>query len=283
MKKFFLLLFGFSLGITLFAQGPLTVKLWETNPNGTDSEKVKIQYFLPAKGNGSSVIICPGGGYGALCASYEGTSVAKWLNRYGIAGIVLYYRTAPNRHPKPLNDAIRAMRFVRANAAQYGLDPNRIGIMGFSAGGHVASTLATHFDQGNTASSDPVERVSSRPNFQILIYPVITMGKKTHFGSRGNLLGNRPSPELIKLLSNELQVTSGTPPAFVCHSNKDRVVPVENSRMYVEALKKNSIPVTYLELDRGDHGLGCGIGREWDAWQTACLRWLRGNGYADPK
>lgn len=277
--KSWLILMGV-MAMTAFAAGTgkvFEMPLWQPGEGGANAEKVKVGFYLPEKPDGRAVVICPGGAYGGLCSSYEGRDMAKWLNERGIAGIVLYYRVSPNRHPAPLNDARRAMQLVRANAAQYGINPNKIGIMGFSAGGHLATTMATHFTAGDPAAKDPLERVSSRPDFQIAVYPVVSMLEHTHKGSQRNLLGNEPSPELLKELSNELQVTPQTPPAFVCHSVKDSAVRVINSRMYVEALRRNGVPVTYVELPKGAHGLGCGKGEDWQAWLDACHKWLQEN------
>jgi len=226
------------------------------------------------------VVICPGGGYGVLCSSYEGHGIAKWLNGYGITGVVLQYRISPYRHPAPLQDAQRAMRLTRLHAAEWGIDPTRIGIMGFSAGGHLASTLGTHYDAGKPNTGQAVERMSCRPDFMILIYPVITMGPQGHDGTRENLLGSNPSQADCELLSNELQVTPQTPPAFLAHSVKDSVVPVAHSRMFYEALQAKGVPAEYFELQSGEHGLGCGNSTEWEQWQTACVQWLKSQGLA---
>ena len=264
-----------------------TMVLWPDGAPGAKgtqpADKPAITVHLPApeKANGAAVVICPGGGYGALMMSYEGHDIATWLNEQGVAGIVLQYRIHPYQHPAPLTDAQRALRTVRAHAAEWKIDPKRIGIMGFSAGGHVASTLGTHYDAGNPKSDDPIERVDCRPDFMVLIYPVITMGPKTHSGSRQNLLGKDPSPELVDLLSNEKQVTAKTPPAFLAHSKLDRVVPVEDSQLFYDALKAHSVAAEFLELPTGDHGLGCGKGAEWTQWQTRCLEWLKKNKFMD--
>ena len=264
-----------------------TMLLWPSGAPGAkgdqSADKPALIIHLPAreKANGAAVVICPGGGYGALMMSYEGNDIATWLNDQGVAGIVLQYRIAPYQHPAPLLDAQRALRTVRARAAEWKIDPKRIGIMGFSAGGHVASTLGTHFDAGNPKSDDPIERVGCRPDFMLLIYPVITMGPKTHAGSKQNLLGKDPSPELVESLSNEKQVTAQTPPAFLAHSKLDRVVSVENSQMFYDALKAHDCAAEFLELPTGDHGLGCGKGPEWTAWQAKCLEWLKKKRFMD--
>ncbi len=243
----------------------------------------KLEIFSPPKNNGVAVLVCPGGGYAKLCATYEGRGIAKWLNKHGYTAAVLYYHVKPDTYARPLQDAKRAMRYLRFNSGKYGIAFDQIGVMGFSAGGHLATTLATHFDYGDLQASDPLEKISCRPDFQIAIYPVITMGDRTHRGSLRNLLGKNPDPEKIKEFSNELQVSADTPPAFVCHSTQDTVVPVSNSRMYVEALKKNHIPCSYFELTSGNHGLGCGKGSEWQMWQEKCLQWLKSNILNDPR
>jgi acetyl esterase/lipase len=230
------------------------------------------------KANGAAVVICPGGGYGSLMMSYEGHDVARWLNGYGFVGVVLKYRVSPYRHPVEMLDGQRGMRLARSKARQLNVDPNRIGIMGFSAGGHLASTVGTHFDTGNPKAADPIDRVSCRPDFMVLVYPVITMGPQSHGGSRANLLGRSPSADLIELLSNEKQVTKQTPPTFLAHSKVDQAVPVANSRMFHDALKAHGVPAEFFELPTGAHGLGCGKGAEWEAWQAKCLEWFKARG-----
>ena len=251
----------------------------ETGSEPKDKPAITVHLAPADKANGAAVVICPGGGYGALMMSYEGHDIAKWLNEQGVAGIVLKYRIAPYRHPAPLLDVQRALRTVRANATEWKLDPQRIGVMGFSAGGHVASTISTHFDAGKADATDPIEKQSCRPNFSILVYPVISMGPKGHGGSRANLLGNAPTPELITLLSNETQVTKDTPPAFIVHSTTDKMVSVENSQLFYDALQAKGVPAEFLKLTRGDHGLGCGKGDVWAEWQTKASAWLNAQGY----
>ena len=257
------------------------IPLWKSGEGGANAEKASLRWFVPEKPNGTVVVICPGGGYGMLVKSNEGYDIAKWLNKYGVTGVVLSYRIAPNRHPLPLQDAARAMRTVRAEGKSRGVEPKKVGVMGFSAGGHLASTIATHFDDGDAKSEDPIEKMSSRPDFQVLIYPVITLTAKTEGGTKRNLLGNNPSQELIDLLSNEKQVTDKTPPAFVCHSAKDQMVPVDNSRMYVEALKEHKVPVEYLEFTEGGHGFTGSKLPLWKMWQDACAAWMFKQGYID--
>lgn len=226
------------------------------------------------KANGAAVVICPGGGYGGLVVGPEGHGIAQWLNQHGIAGIVLEYRLPSGRPFVPLLDAQRALRTVRARAKEWNVDPSRIGIIGFSAGGHLASTAGTHFDGGDPNAADPIDRVSCRPDFMILVYPVITMNEKTHGGSRANLLGRDPKSELLTLFSNEKQVTAQTPPAFLAHALNDTAVTPENSRAFYEALQSRQVAAEYLELPSGGHGLNGYQGPMWDAWQSKSLEWL---------
>jgi len=254
------------------------VSLWANHaPVGGgefQAEDATITVHRPAKPNGAAMVICPGGGYGGLVTGPEGHGIAAWLNAHGITGVVLQYRLPHGRAFVPLLDAQRAIRTTRAHAAEWGIDPKRIGIIGFSAGGHLASTAGTHFDAGDARSTDPVERVSCRPDFLILVYPVISMGEKGHAGSRKNLLGADPKPETVALFSNELQVTAQTPPAFLAHAADDKVVPSENSLMFSEAEKAHGVEAKYLELASGGHGLNGYKGPMWDAWQAQSLEWL---------
>ena len=260
---------------------PPSQLLWPDGAPGAqgtaDADKPSITVHLPppSTANGAAVVICPGGGYAELMMSYEGHDVARWLNQHGIAGIVLKYRVSPYHHPVEMLDAQRAMRLVRANAAAWKIDPQRIGMMGFSAGGHLASTVGTHFDQGNPQAADPLDRIACRPDFLVLIYPVISMEITGRSTSRNNLLGASPALELIALLSNEKHVTDQTPPTFLAHAKTDALVSVENSVLFYAALKAHNVPCEFLELPTGQHGLGAGKGKEWTAWQESCLRWLK--------
>ncbi len=239
-----------------------------------NSSNAFVTIYHPAKPNGAVVVICPGGGYGMLCLGPEGHDIAKWLNSHGITGIVLEYRLPNGNRFLPLLDAQRAIRMARNNAAAWNCDPKRIGIIGFSAGGHLASTAATHFDDGAPADPDPINRLSSRPDFAILIYPVISMGPKTHGGSKYNLLGGNPDNKIVELYSNEKQVTAKTPPSFLAHAKDDTLVVPENSQMFFDALQACKVPSKYLELPSGGHGLSGYRGPSWDAWQTQSLEWL---------
>jgi acetyl esterase/lipase len=233
-----------------------------------------ITVHRPEKGNGTAVVICPGGGYGTLVTGGEGHGIAQWLNRHGITGVVLEYRLPAGRAFVPLLDAQRAIRTVRANAKDWGVNPTRVGIMGFSAGGHLASTAGTHFDEGDADAADPVNRLGCRPDFMILVYPVITMDDTTHRGSRSRLLGDAPSEELIELFSNEKQVSAKTPPTFLAHAVDDKPVPIEHSRVFHKALQTHQVPSKLLELPSGGHGLNGYQGPMWDAWQEQSLAWL---------
>ena len=261
------------------APKPERIALWNNRaPIGEGKFKQEdtwITVHRPAKANGTAAIICPGGGYGGLVMGAEGHGIAAWLNRHGITGVVLQYRLPKGRSFVPLLDAQRALRTVRFNAVKWGLKPDRIGIMGFSAGGHLASTAGTHFDAGSPKAVDPVRRVSCRPDFMILVYPVITMGPGTHQGSKNNLLGRKPTPKLIELFSNEKQVTDQTPPTFLAHAIDDRPVPPGNSRLFYAALKSKKIPALYLELPDGGHGLNGYKGPSWDAWQKKSIAWVK--------
>ena len=257
---------------------PERIALWNGRAPIGNGEFAKAEVWItvhrPAIGNGAAVVICPGGGYAKLMTGPEGHGIATWLNHHGIAGIVLEYRLPEGRSFVPLFDAQRAVRTVRASAKKWNVDPSKIGLMGFSAGGHLASTAATHFDDGNPAAADPVDRVSCRPDFAILVYPVVTMGEKTHQGSKTNLLGKDPPAKLVDLFSNEKQVTKRTPPTFLAHARNDEPVPPDNSKAFYEALQAHMIRSQYLELPSGGHGLDGYKGPMWDAWQTKSLEWL---------
>jgi acetyl esterase/lipase len=247
-------------------------------------QKPDIAVFLPSAKNatGEAVIICPGGGYGILAYDWEGSDIARWLNSEGIAAFVLKYRLPGAKsnivaHKSPLMDAQRAMRLVRFHAEKWHVDPTRVGVMGFSAGGHLASTLSTHFDSGDPQSDDPVERLSCRPDFSILVYPVISFTKEyTHVGSRENLLGKDADPDLVKHFSNELQITADTPPAILIHSRNDEGVPVENSIVYYHALQKLGINSELHIYPYGGHGYSLAIGRgHLSTWPDRVVEWIR--------
>lgn len=234
---------------------------------------------------GAAVVICPGGGYRILADEHEGVAVAKWLNEHGITGIILRYRMFPYRHPVPMMDVQRALQTVRASAHDWALDPQRIGVLGFSAGGHLASTATVHHVKAHLQSLDPIEQVSSRPDFSVLVYPVITLRPPTaHMGSRKNLLGPEPSEELLDLLSNEKQVNKDTPPTLLVHSKDDRAVPIGNSELFLAALKKQGIKGKLLAYEKGGHGYGLGR-KDTDAiaWPDACIKWFGEQGVLKSK
>ena len=236
-----------------------------------------ISVYRAANANGACALICPGGSYSGLALDGEGYPVAEWLAHHGITGIILEYRLPHGRTLVPLLDAQRAIRTIRMNAEQWSLDPTRLGLIGFSAGGHLASTAATQFDDGAVATNDMVERYSSRPDFLILVYPLITMGAETHGASRLNLLGLSPSAAEVDAFSNEKQVTCKTPPSFLVHAADDIDVSCANSRAFFNALRAANVCAEYLELPTGGHGL-CFGGALWEEWQEKSLLWLSGLG-----
>ena len=241
-------------------------------------------YPAPAdKNTGAAVVVCPGGGYYGISFVGEGTEVAKWLNNIGISAIILHYRLPDdaimkNKSIAPLQDGQEAIRIVRRHAGEWGINPHKIGIMGFSAGGHLASTVSTHF---NEKVYSPIDSTSARPDFSLLIYPVISMDSTvTHNGSRENLIGKHPSPEMVKHFSNALQVTAKTPPAFIIHSMDDDTVPVENSIEYALAMKKQNVPCELHLYERGGHGYGLGRSNNTEStWTKACENWLTARGF----
>lgn len=273
---------------TLHADEPARPRfdLWPDGAPGAkgtaEKDRPSLEAFLPANPNGCAVVVCPGGGYGHLAVDHEGKQIGEWFNSFGVTAFVLRYRLAPDyQHPAPLNDVQRAIRTVRARAGEWKLDPQRVGVMGFSAGGHLASTAATHFDAGNPAAADPIDKAGCRPDFAILCYPVITFTQDfMHRGSRNNLLGKEPDPELVKQLSNELQVTPETPPTFLFHTHEDAGVPPQNSAVFYLACVANKVPAELHIYEKGRHGIGLGKdvpgAREW----SGRLRtWLETRGY----
>jgi acetyl esterase/lipase len=266
-----------------------SMEKWDTSDiiSVTNVQHPEISVYLPAKrqATGQAVVICPGGGYWALAYDWEGVDIAKWMNSKGIAGIVLKYRLPTSEgqitpHGSPLMDAKRALRLVRYHASEWNIDPEQIGIMGFSAGGHLASTLGTHFDYGNPNAIDPIEKISSRPDFMILAYPVITMTKPfMHKGSRNALIGEYPESALAENYSNELQVSEDTPPTFLVHASDDKGVPVENSLVFYQALVANNIPAEMHIYPAGGHGFALAINKgHLSNWPDVCIEWMRSLG-----
>jgi len=262
--------------------------LWPDGAPGAkgteDSDKPGL-WIYPApedKRTGAGIVVCPGGGYGGLAVDTEGHQIAQFLNRNGISAFVLRYRLGRHYpHPTPMQDVQRAIRYVRNDAAKWGVDPQRIGVMGFSAGGHLASTAATHFDSGNTESSDPIDQVSCRPDFAVLCYPVITMSQDFgHKGSARNLLGENPDPKLLKLMSNELQVTADTPPTFLFHTSDDQVVPPMNSISFYQALNQAGVPAEMHIYRHGRHGVSLAPGYPaLVGWTDLLMNWLKSSGF----
>jgi acetyl esterase/lipase len=270
-----------------------THHLW---PNGApmakgdaEEDKPLITIQLPKTDAASkpapAIVVCPGGGYAHLAWDYEGEEVAAWLNTQGIAGFVLRYRLGPKyNHPAQLMDAQRAIRTIRSRAAEWNIDPARIGILGFSAGGHLTSTAGTHFDSGKPDDPDPIERVSCRPDFIVPVYAVISMSDPfTHKGSRKNLLGENPEPSLVALLSNEKQVTTETPPVFLVLSTEDTAVAAENSINFYLACKEKQVPVEMHVYEQGKHGFGMGKGDPaLSTWPGLMVEWLKKRGILAP-
>ncbi|MDX2149577.1 MAG: alpha/beta hydrolase [Bryobacteraceae bacterium] len=282
-----LLLFVLTVTAVQAAAPPVVELLWPAGAPGAagqeDADKPRVTVYLPdaPRATGTAVVVLPGGGYGALAMDHEGRQIAQWLNSLGVAAFVLQYRIAPRyKHPAPFQDATRAVRFVRANAERYGLRGNRIGIWGFSAGGHLASTVSTHFDPGDGNASDEIEKASSRPDFAILGYPVITFTEEAavHKGSRRNLLGETPDPKLVEDLSNERRVTAQTPPTFLFHTGDDPVS-ADNSLLYYTALRKAKVPAEIHIYEQGPHGVGLGATNAVLAsWPARLADWMRVRG-----
>ena len=276
-----------------FAAAAEPIRMWAGDAPGAlgkaDHDIPTITTYLPAadKVNGTAIVVCPGGGYGGL-AGHEGEGYAKWLADNGVSAFVLKYRLGSKgyRHPVMLGDVSRAIRLVRSRAAEWKLDPKRVGVMGSSAGGHLASTAVTHFDAGKADAEDTVDRQSSRPDFGVLCYAVISMEDGvTHGGSKANLLGKDPDPKLVELLSNEKQVTKETPPCFVWSTQEDKAVSVTNSLRFVAALQQNGIDYDFHVYQKGPHGIGLSEGKNGAAtgdihpWGKDLLFWMRQNGW----
>lgn len=271
------------------ASAQQVVPLWQgaaplsKGTNHTDIPDLTL--FLPEKTSSPNpaVVICPGGGYGHLVMTHEGTNVAQFFQSHGVAGFVLKYRLPSNGyiHPVPLMDVQRAIRLVRGHAAEWNVDPSKVGVVGFSAGGHLASTVSTHFDTGNPRSNDPVERLGCRPDFALLVYPVISSEAQiAHHGSFANLLGPTPDPALLRSLSNETQVTADTPQSVLVHALDDKGVPPQNSEFYYRALQQAKVPSELQEYANGGHGFGYGHvpDNSPPGWLDKAFGWLRAKG-----
>jgi len=281
----------------LLGADPASITLWNDTIPGPNSKDPKIVPLMSVhladkdKANGTAVVVCPGGGYSGRATGHEGQEIADWLNARGVHAFVLKYRTvnesqvASPLQPGPMLDVQRALRIVRSKAGDYGIDPKRIGVWGFSAGGHLASTAATHFDEGMADAKEAIEKVSCRPDFAILAYPVITMGANTHGGSKRNLIGDKPDDKLVEFYSNEKQVTAKTPPTFLFHTVEDTAVPIANSRLFKEACEKNGVPVELVEYEKGKHGLGLALksGLPCAEWSTKLDEWMKKRGLFEKK
>jgi acetyl esterase/lipase len=270
------------------AIGPDPVLLWPDGAPGAmgneDADKPAIRIYQPdpAIATGTMIVVCPGGGYGGLAVDHEGHQVAEWLKSQGVASAVLRYRLGPKyHHPAPLNDVSRAIRYVRAHADELKIAANRVGVMGFSAGGHLASTVSTHFGAGKPGDDDLMERQDSRPDFAVLCYPVISFTADfAHKGSARNLLGENPDPELLKSLSNDTQVTDKTPPTFIFHTQEDTGVPVGNALAYYAALVAHKVPAELHIYQNGPHGVGLAIGDPVvTTWKERLIDWMQTNGF----
>lgn len=283
-----------ALAATAFAADPKPVPLW---PNGAPEAKGDKPHDIPDitvypvpadETTGCGVVVFPGGGYGGLALGHEGRDIARWLNERGIVAYVVRYRLGSKgyRHPVMMHDGQRAVRWARHHAKSHGVDPARLGVWGFSAGGHMASTVTTHFDSGQPDATDPIDRVSSRPDFAVLAYPVITMDKAfTHMGSRRNLLGNEPAGALIALMSNEKQVTKDTPPTFIFHTADDPVVHVRNAVEFYAACMRHGVKAELHVYQHGRHGVGLAARDPiLRTWPDRLHDWMKLNKFtSDPK
>lgn len=270
---------------TAAAVEPQTVRLWDgAAPGAVGSEDKDIPtaiVYLPEKTPSptAAIVILPGGGYGNLAMDHEGHAIARWANELGLAGIIVSYRHRSRGygHPAPMLDAQRAIRLTRHHAAAWNIDPSKVGVLGFSAGGHLTTTVLTHFDQGQAEAVDPVDRLSCRPDFGVVCYAVIALGQSfTHKGSQKNLLGENPDNDLLKSLSNETQVTAQTPPCFVWHTQEDKAVPVQNSLVFYQALVQAEVPAELHVFPVGRHGIGLGANVPGaNQWSQLCHDWLK--------
>ena len=266
---------------------PRTIVLWPDGAPGAvgkdDADVPTVTIYLPApsQATGAGIVVCPGGGYSRLAVDHEGHQVARLLTSRGVAAFILKYRLGPRyHHPAMQQDVLQAIRYVRWNAAEFNVHTDRIGVMGFSAGGHLASTAATLFDGGAATARAPIDRVSSRPDFAVLVYPVIVMGESiTHKGSQTNLLGDRPSADLIAKLSTDKQVTARTPPTFLFHTNEDTGVLPENSVRFYLALRTAGVPAELHIFQKGEHGVGLApADPALRTWPELLVVWMEGLG-----
>jgi acetyl esterase/lipase len=264
---------------------PQDIRLWDgaaPGALGSNEDDIPTVTVYRARGaTGTGIVVAPGGGYGALAMDHEGRQIAAFFNAMGVGAFVLKYRLGPRyHHPVQLGDALRAVRLVRSRAQEFGVLPDRIGMIGFSAGGHLASTVATHFDAGKSEAADPIDRTSSRPDFLILGYPVISFDQAiTHRGSLRNLLGDTPDAAQVEDLSNERRVTPQTPPTFLFHTNADTGVVPENSVRFYLALREAKVPAEMHIFENGPHGVGLALGDPaLGAWPALLTQWLRGRG-----
>ena len=284
--RIFLVAAVLTASLTAQPQAPKPMPLWADGAPGAlgtadEDTPTLTPYLAPAaRAVGTAVIVCPGGGYLHLSMEKEGSDVARWWNSLGVTAFVLKYRLGPKyHHPIELGDAQRAIRTVRARASEWGVRPDRVGIMGFSAGGHLTSSAGTHFDAGKPDAADAIERQSSRPDFLVLGYPVVSFTQNVHQGSKRALLGDNPDPKRVENLSNELQVTAQTPPTFLFHTTNDQTVPVENSVMFYLALHKAGVPAEMHIYENGPHGVGLAPTDEaLSSWPARLADWMRGRG-----
>lgn len=292
------------MALTLIPRGALTQQapttgstakpemlLWPSGAPGAqgseDSDKPELTIFLPTSPNPTrtGVVVAPGGGYEHLSMEKEGFAIARWLNDHGVAAFVLRYRLGPRYHnPVELSDAQRAIRLVRAHAAEYGIAEDHVGMWGFSAGGHLAASAGTRFDRGDAKATDPIEQKSSRPDFLILAYPVITMtSPSVHQGSKRNLIGENADPALVEAMSAEIQVTPETPPTFLFATTDDKTVPVANSVMFYQALVRAGVPAEMHLFQHGAHGAGLAAANpQLSVWPDLVIKWMRESGFAAP-
>jgi acetyl esterase/lipase len=297
MKKIILPLLMTAIATLSEAAPPVVIPLWPEGVPGTKAigderhesggrisnvSEPTLTVYAPAvdRPNGTAVIIAPGGGYGMLSTEREGVQYANWLSTQGVTSFVLKYRMKEFGHPAPLQDVLRAVRLVRSRAAEFKVNPARLGVMGSSAGGHLAASAGTLFDHADGRTGAALDATSARPDFLILMYPVITMDDPhAHAGSRRNLLGEKPTPGLLQLASMEKQVTAATPPTLLIHTQEDQSVPVENSILFYQALTRAKVPAEMYLFERGGHGMGMkdGLGTSSE-WPARAAEWLRNRG-----